>query len=466
MRRYLIIIFITCSCILQGQVWYNVIDSLPNLATPIFHTTEIDSNNNILYIGGQFNQINQFVTNNIIKYDGINFDTLGSAIDDQFPYGSGIVASLKMFQNKLYVGGLFTKAGNYYCKNLSRWNGVSWDTVNFKPNAMVRNMTVYNNELYVCGSFDTIGGIVAHGVAKYDGINWFPLSFSQSQTSIEDIAVFQDTVYAEGGGISGIGSLAKWNGTNWVKWKTVTGDGFSGPFGLTVIDSMIFVYGRFDDIANTHCKGLAAFNGKKWFGYGTGVNDSSWERIQNIQKANGDLYITGLFDKIEGVGSADFINSQYTGLAKFDGQKWCVQSPTFANETRGVVWYKNNLYCHGTFQKIGADSVYGFVKWIGGTTTIACSPTITLTQTVESINEITLNDNIIIFPNPTTSIINIVDENNQLQNSTIQIKNNLGQLVFSSPFNSQIDMRNLSAGIYFLIIKDKAIRKTIKIIRE
>lgn len=71
-----------------------------------------------------------------------------------------------------------------------------------------------------------------------------------------------------------------------------------------------------------------------------------------------------------------------------------------------------------------------------------------------------------IFPNPTTSIINIVDENNQLQNATIQIQNYLGQLVFTSSFTSQINLSSFSAGIYFLTIENKANKKTLKIIKQ
>jgi hypothetical protein len=97
-------------------------------------------------------------------------------------------------------------------------------------------------------------------------------------------------------------------------------------------------------------------------------------------------------------------------------------------------------------------------------------PPFIITQFIKNssvgVKEYTNFKNLKIYPNPTTSIINIVDENNQLQNSTIQIQNYLGQLVFSSPFNSQIDLRSLSAGMYFLTIEDKGNKKTIKIIKQ
>jgi hypothetical protein len=71
-----------------------------------------------------------------------------------------------------------------------------------------------------------------------------------------------------------------------------------------------------------------------------------------------------------------------------------------------------------------------------------------------------------IYPNPANSIINIVDEFNQLQNATIQIKNYLGQLVFSSPFVNQVNLQSLSAGMYFLTIDSNFDKKVIKIIKD
>jgi hypothetical protein len=86
-------------------------------------------------------------------------------------------------------------------------------------------------------------------------------------------------------------------------------------------------------------------------------------------------------------------------------------------------------------------------------------------QTVTSINNIKEN-NLEISPNPTNSILNIIDKNNQFKNSTIQIKNYLGQVIFSTPFASQINLSDFSAGIYFLTIQNRYNSKTIKIIKQ
>jgi hypothetical protein len=77
-----------------------------------------------------------------------------------------------------------------------------------------------------------------------------------------------------------------------------------------------------------------------------------------------------------------------------------------------------------------------------------------------------LQNSIKLFPNPTNSIINIDDEKKQFQNSTIELKNYLGQIVFTTPFTSQINLQNLSAGMYFLTIQDKSSSKTVKFIKQ
>jgi hypothetical protein len=83
-----------------------------------------------------------------------------------------------------------------------------------------------------------------------------------------------------------------------------------------------------------------------------------------------------------------------------------------------------------------------------------------------SIFEITDENDLFISPNPTSSIINITDEHNKLQNTTIEIKNTLGQIVLSVPFSKQLNISELSSGIYFLKLQSKESKKTVKVIKE
>ena len=71
-----------------------------------------------------------------------------------------------------------------------------------------------------------------------------------------------------------------------------------------------------------------------------------------------------------------------------------------------------------------------------------------------------------IFPNPANDILNINDEQNQFQNAIIEIKNYLGQTVFTAPFSDQINISSISSGIYSLTLQSKDKKKTVKVVKE
>ncbi len=468
MRKFLIICIISCACKLQAQVWSNVIGSTPK-GWAHFVASAVDSTNNILYLGGQFYLGNPFPTRSLIKYDGTTFDTLQSGLDDFQEFNNTQVSSLAMFQGKLYVAGNFDKTGKYWCKNLGRWSGSNWDTVNFNPNSTVMDLKIYNNELYVIGDFTTIGGISANGIAKYDGTNW--ASLSHPYGCINGFAMFKNTFYISSAvtAASSCANLSYYNGTNWVPWVGVSGDVNKGVNGIAVIDTMMYVYGRFDGIAGTSSKGIAGFNGTKWFGIGAGLSNSNWETIYDITKVGNDVYISGHFNTIESMSTGTITPEfqMYTNLIKFNNDTMCSISPPFAYDIHGLVGYNNDLYAYGSFMKIGNDSVWGFVKWQGGNSTIECKA-IPITPSIIGVSEYLLeqNNSISIYPNPFTNILNITDEQNQFTNTTITVKNSLGQSVYTGVYIPQINLLHLPNGIYFLTINGTQINKTIKIIKQ
>ncbi len=74
--------------------------------------------------------------------------------------------------------------------------------------------------------------------------------------------------------------------------------------------------------------------------------------------------------------------------------------------------------------------------------------------------------NIKLFPNPTNSILTLVDKQNQLQTATISIANTLGEIVLSQTFASEIDLSNLANGMYYLTVQNGNDKKTIKVVKN
>jgi Secretion system C-terminal sorting domain len=84
-----------------------------------------------------------------------------------------------------------------------------------------------------------------------------------------------------------------------------------------------------------------------------------------------------------------------------------------------------------------------------------------------SINFLSQKDfDISIYPNPAYSIINIVDNNNQLQNAIITITNILGEIVLLKPFSNQINITSLASGMYYITMQNGSNKKTIKITKQ
>jgi sugar lactone lactonase YvrE len=69
------------------------------------------------------------------------------------------------------------------------------------------------------------------------------------------------------------------------------------------------------------------------------------------------------------------------------------------------------------------------------------------------IGESNISNNINIYPNPTSSILNIFSEQNKFANSQIEITNYLGQAVLKTEFKNQIDVSTFPNGFYFLNIQ-------------
>ena len=433
----------TCFGRMPGQVWANLIDSMPN-SSHLFRSYAIDPTSNTLYIGGLFHQINQHRTKGIIKFNGSTFDTLGSGLDNHLLYNSLSEArSLAWFQNKLYVGGYFAKTGKYYCGGLGRWNGTSWDTVDFKPNAYVNHLKVFNNELYLAGGFTKIGGVTTNNIAKFDGTTWTSLSYSFA-TTVSDIEMFNGKLYFAGQTTpSSSDNLSVYNGTSWTGWVGVTGNTSKGIFGMKTIDNMLYVYGRFTDIAGTNCSGLAAFDGTMWHGFGTGVQPTSYAYINDVTKINGELYVSGIFDNIDGVASYGGANNSITNFAKFDGQKWCAVSPPFNNLVYMSLEYKGDMYAAGAFDSIGYNKNLCLAKWIGGNSTISCGSPIGINEISNGIS------NVRVFPNPCSKELTIEADLNECE---IQIYNVLGQRVYSCKSSNKINVENFANGCYDLQI--------------
>lgn len=207
-------------------------------------------------------------TNYIVRWNGTTLSSLGAvyrtnpnpnqsltaSVYDIIEYGGGIV-----------VCGEFNRVDGQPMSGIARWNGQQWDTLgsglsgSFAGGPAIlypHQMTVFDGDLIVCGNFLKAGGQTVNGIARWDGQQWHPLGEGFNST-VYGLGVFNGQLYAGGAftasGATPLECLARWNGSAW----EYPGYGFQHsiagvqPFVHTLrqIGDSLFVAGGFNRVS-------------------------------------------------------------------------------------------------------------------------------------------------------------------------------------------------------------------------
>lgn len=159
----------------NGQSWGTTNEGVDGSV----HALCPDVANGIMYIGGSFTMVGSTSMSFITYYDVIseNFFPLGAGI---LSTGYGRVKSMLLQNDKLYVGGDFNYVNNQPCTGFAVWDGNSWDIDNTDIGD-VHTLCVYNGDIYAGGWITK--GVMRWGEASglYEGstqensINIFPI---------------------------------------------------------------------------------------------------------------------------------------------------------------------------------------------------------------------------------------------------------------------------------------------------
>lgn len=265
--------------------------------------------------------------------------------------------------------------------------------------------TIYNGELYAAGNFELANGP-------------------------NDISVLKAGVWRRVGDNS----------------DSLRGS-FSGVQKMEIYNNELYVAGLILHWEGNVGNGIQRWDGSHWKPVGTGIQgtnnsiNSGFCQILDMIKYKEKLIVVGNFS-FSG-------NSNSPSLASWDGAKWCAIDTLIDKTIISINVFGDSLYV-GTNDIIEGTYVNSLAKFTVGNYnyTEKCSVSFDV-----GINEISTSTQFSFHPNPVTSILNITDEQNQFQNSTISIKNTLGQTALSFPFQKEIDVSSLPTGVYFLQIK-------------
>ena len=137
-------------------------DASSSTSTPIY-TTSIDGDD--IYVGGLFTSAG----NNIAVWNqkSSKWRQLANGVN-------GKVRIIKIVGDDVYVGGTFSKAGDVDANNIAVWhkNSRQWSSLGKGVNGEVISMEVFNGELHVGGVFTAAGDSTVNKIARWTGTEW------------------------------------------------------------------------------------------------------------------------------------------------------------------------------------------------------------------------------------------------------------------------------------------------------
>jgi hypothetical protein len=329
--------------------------------------------NGEVYVGGSFTQAGGVEANRVAKWDGTNWNSLGTGANNGV---DDAVYSLAVSNaGDVYVGGQFIQAGGLPANNIAKWNGLNWSSLGSGANNGV-NGTVFAlallgaSNVYIGGAFSQAGGLQANGVAKWNGSVWSSLGTSTNNGvngAVVALAVAGNGDVYVGGSFSRAGAIvggvvangvAKWNGTAWSALGTGTGNGVNGAVNALAVAGSgdLYVGGAFNQAGGIRVNFVTRWNGTNWSPLGTGTTAGLSDNVNTLAVAsNGDVYAGGLFVQAGGVAASR--------IAKWNGTVW---STLGTGTNYGVfslaVGPGTKVYVGGVFDAVGDGSkvMFGF----------------------------------------------------------------------------------------------------------
>jgi hypothetical protein len=174
-----------------------------------------------LYVSGNFPD-NNGNTCRLAKWDGFNWYFMTSAVQGSI----AAIQDMEVFQDKLYVAGLYFQSSGNVANCLQTWNDTTWSGVGgsvqilANQNPTIRDLCVHNNLLYCCGNFEKIGGVLCNAISIWNGTDWCGLGSTFNGGGVNQIEFYNDTMYVIGGftSIDQVSAtyVAKWLGGNYI----------------------------------------------------------------------------------------------------------------------------------------------------------------------------------------------------------------------------------------------------------
>ncbi len=313
--------------------------------------------NGSVYVGGSsMSRIGGVTVKNIARWDGAQWTSLNGGTNA----ASSTVYALATDGTNLYAAGNFTGMGGVTAANLARWNGSSWSSISTNMSGSIFAMNWHAGSLYVAGAFTVANGNVnAARIARWNGSTWSALGVGVNN-SINTMTWRGDTLYVGGlftlSGADSMSHVARWNGTAWSRVGTTLAGGSAAVNALEWGDGKLYAAGEFTSAGGGAVGYIARLEGTDWVPLGSGLNQS----VYALSWSNGSLYAGGVFSTAGGATA--------NGLARWDGAAWSVVGSGLANNTSNTTAIVRALHADTLSGDLLAGGSFEGAAGVGGVT--------------------------------------------------------------------------------------------------
>ncbi|MBI3110387.1 MAG: hypothetical protein HYZ01_02340 [Ignavibacteriales bacterium] len=321
----------------KGSAWSDQF-TVPGIVDGYVYAMTTDGTN--LYIGGKFSVIGGTIANNVIRWDGARWHSIGEGTENGV---TGTVEGLAYADGKLFVGGAISKAGSREVNSVAYWDGSAWHPLGIGDTNGVRMIYRFDDGTTQVGR-GHVWSLYAHSDMLYIG-------------GLLHLAGTDTTQGMTGWRISA-GRWERFNGGLKSRYENDLVYGMS----FIVQGNSLFVGGKFDTAGGVHTRNIARWDGTAWSAVGGGANH--WVRGL-AANAQGTLFASGFFDSIG--------TRKVSGVGQWDGTSWepvgklSVHEPgsTSMPDVREVHALNGEVYITGNFQYVNDVPANGLARWDG-----------------------------------------------------------------------------------------------------
>lgn len=405
------------------------------------HELFADDADGKLYVGGSFvNADGNIVANNIAYVTEQNnvytWHKMGAGVN-------GPVYAIVKFDNKIYVAGNFTMAGDQSVTNVAYWDGTSWHGAGCTYGEL-KDLIVFKNELYACGDFDVCAALSDVNFAKWNGTHWqqMPNLYGRVNT----MEVMGDDLVLGGAFIYGsdTSNVVRWNEQSYYH-------AFGNSIGNEVMD-----FEWYHDTLYAACKQtlpsqltntLMQLNGNEWqvpanFSFLEFTSPTGPPSFNTLCIDNNSMMIGGNFHYMPGMGT--FARNC---ISINDDNFFLLDSAV-----NKIVRFKGQIFAGGKFKHGGEFSTVelnGMAR--SGSTT--------------SIPEIKSDYKVNISPNPIDDCVIIIENNfeaDQLVLTDISGRQLQSISLKNSAAKQQVTLPAIASGVYIIGISNVKGEKILK----